>query len=196
MIACMDFETTGLPLHPSAKPEKQPRATELCIIEIDEDGNQRTAFNSLFHPGRPIPAEIVKLTGITDEMVSDAPAFAECIDEIQEVFSRQSAILAHNMPFDGFILAHELRLAKHVVFQWPPVMMCTAQEYKELLGYRPKLKDLYEEILGRKYPQTHRAYDDCKALAEICVAESFHEFPGPDGKFEAGENDFIPPEFQ
>ncbi len=65
-IAVLDFETTGL------SPTRGDRATEIAVI-LMRDGNVVDRYQSLMNAGRRIPAEVVRLTGITNEMIALRP---------------------------------------------------------------------------------------------------------------------------
>ncbi|RDK04953.1 hypothetical protein DN412_39740 [Cupriavidus lacunae] len=66
-VAFLDFETTGL------SPSRGDRATEIAVILL-RDGENVERFQSLMNAGRRIPSQVVSLTGITNDMISDAPA--------------------------------------------------------------------------------------------------------------------------
>ena len=60
-------------------------------------------FSTFSNPGEPIPQNIVELTGITDEMVKDAPSPVEAVKSFLE-FAGDRLLIAHNANFDmGFI---------------------------------------------------------------------------------------------
>jgi len=167
-----DFETTGLTLHPNAKPHLQPRAIEYAGVLIDAAGVEHGELNFLCQPGQEISAEITKITGITNEDLATATPFANWLPRLRGQFIRADILIAHNLPFDHAILAHELALAgASEGWPWPRINLCTAQTYEPLWGRRPRLIDLHEAVLGEKYDQTHRALDDVRALAKIVVQE-------------------------
>ena len=94
-IAVVDLETTGTAATADA-------ITEIGIVLI-EHGRVVEEWSSLVNPQCVIPPEIQALTGITDDMVRDAPTFAELAEE---VFARlqDRLFVAHNARFDyGFI---------------------------------------------------------------------------------------------
>ncbi|HOI01133.1 MAG TPA: 3'-5' exonuclease, partial [Bacteroidales bacterium] len=73
MFAIIDVETTGLNFH-------RESLTEVAVILFDGQ-EVCQEYSSLIHPGRSIPYEISRLTGITNEMVADAPQFFEVARE-------------------------------------------------------------------------------------------------------------------
>ncbi len=98
MYAIVDIETTG------SKPTED-RITEIAIVI--HDGNTVTqSFSTLINPGRPIPYLISQLTGITDEMVRDAPRFHEVARKIVE-FTDGKVFVAHNVSFEYSFIKSE-----------------------------------------------------------------------------------------
>jgi DNA polymerase-3 subunit alpha (Gram-positive type) len=90
-----DIETTGL----SAV---NCKITEIGGVKIRR-GEVLERFNSFVNPECPIPPEIVKLTGITDEMVADADTIDKVLPRFFE-FVGDRLLIAHNADFDtGFI---------------------------------------------------------------------------------------------
>jgi DNA polymerase III epsilon subunit-like protein len=166
-----DTETTGLVLHPSAKDEMQPHIIEWGGLLVDGHGNELGELNVLINPGIPLPERITKITGIKDEDLIGQPLFAEVMGQIREMFSRAEVLIAHNLPFDSNMMKLELaRVGLLADWPWPRTNVCTVQEHAEEWGRRPKLTELYEMYMGKKFEQSHRAIDDVRALKEICVA--------------------------
>lgn len=98
----LDVETTGL------SPARQ-RVIEVAILRF-EQGVPVHRWESLCHPGRSIPAYIVKLTGIDDDLVKDAPTFTDIAATVVEMLAGQ-LVVGHNVDFDlGFINAELKRL--------------------------------------------------------------------------------------
>lgn len=90
-----DVETTGL------------SAIYDSIIEIAgvkmHKGNVIDTYEAFINPGHPLSAFTTELTGITDEMLKDAPPEKEVMEEFQ-AFCKGSILVAHNASFDiGFI---------------------------------------------------------------------------------------------
>lgn len=168
-----DTETTGLPKHPRAKMTVQPRIIEFGAVLVDECGAVCGELNLLANPGEKLEAIITKITGLTDEDLAVEPPFREILPEIRAFFERADMMIAHNLPFDAYLLELELQRLGIDDFPWPKFSICTVQENFEEYGYRPKMLELYEDTLGVPLHQTHRASDDCNALAEIVKEKNY-----------------------
>lgn len=168
-----DTETTGLTLHRSAPLERQPRIIEFAMAVYDLNTRELVSeYQSLVHPGFPVSDEITKITGITNDMLN-APgvkSFAELKDEIVAQISGVHITIAHNHPFDEQMVDMEfMRMGE--TFLWMPRRICTVEHFKPYWGRRPKLTEVYERFMGKPLAQTHRALDDVKAMAEVCMQE-------------------------
>lgn len=175
LIVVFDTETTGLPLHPDAPLEKQPKIIELGAALLDNEGNVVETFQQLLHPDEEITAEITKITGITNEQLSDQPKFAEALPQLREFFGRAFAVFAHNLPFDKKLLMYDLKRVSCEDFPWPETEYCTIGLHRSIWGRNMKMTELYEHALNKPLPQTHRALDDVMALVEIVVALELHK---------------------
>jgi DNA polymerase III epsilon subunit-like protein len=174
-ITIFDTETTGLPLHESVDLKQQPNILEFGCIILDEDYNEVSSYERLINPHVPITAEITKINGIDNDMIEDAPRFGEVVHEIIEIMSTADVWICHNYAFDSTMLRLELKRLGMTDFPWPKYPVCTANLYERRFGKRPRLQNLYEQITGKKYKQTHRALDDCRLLAEIVRKEKLAE---------------------
>lgn len=168
MIAVIDWETTGLTLHPDVPPEKQPKSIEFGgVVLSSEDGTAVRELSQLINPGQPLSAEITKITGITNDQLVGQPTFAEFLPQLREFFAGCTGLMAHNLPFDKSILVHELKRLGVTDFPWPARELCTVGAYKELWGRNPRLTELYPAVTGKDFEQKHRALDDVRHLVEI-----------------------------
>jgi DNA polymerase III subunit epsilon len=156
MYAIIDIETTG----GSARIEK---ITEIAIYL--HDGNQITGeFVSLVNPERNIPYFITNLTGITNEMVEDAPRFFEIAKTIVELTEGRTFV-AHNARFDYSFIRQEF---KSLGFNYKKNILDTVALSRKLLpGHRSYslgniCKDLRISINGR-----HRAAGDALATVKL-----------------------------
>src|SRR5205809_5602477 len=94
-LAIVDVETTG------SRPSID-RITEIAVLEVD--GFEVTSrWSTLVNPGASIPAEIQAFTGISREMVADAPRFADLAGDLAARLAGR-LFIAHNARFDyGFV---------------------------------------------------------------------------------------------
>ncbi|MGE5418643.1 MAG: exonuclease domain-containing protein [Chloroflexota bacterium] len=156
MYAIVDIETTG----GSARLEK---ITEIAIYQ--HDGNEVTGeFVTLINPERNIPYFITSLTGITNEMVENAPRFYEVAKNIVE-FTEGRTFVAHNARFDYTFLREEF---KSLGFNFKRQLLDTVALSRKLMpGHKSYslgniCKDLGIVINGR-----HRAAGDAFATAKL-----------------------------
>lgn len=87
----LDLETTGL------EPKKE-KITEIAALKV-EHGQITGRFVTLVNPKRPLTERVVELTGITDDMLKDAPVIDDIIGEVLE-FIGNLPLLGHNIRFD------------------------------------------------------------------------------------------------
>ena len=116
----LDLETTGgTPLY--------DRITEIALIRF-EDGMEADRWETLVNPGISIPPFISRLTGITNEMVKDAPAFEDIADKLY-AYIEGAVLMAHNIRFDHGFLKSEFRRLGAVLRQ---KVMCTVKLSRKL----------------------------------------------------------------
>jgi len=165
----LDNETTGLLMPSASELRLQPFITEFYGIRVDPEWNIIDEFETFIKPPIPIPEEITKITGITDEMVSNAPSFIQIADRMIELFLGAEAIVAHNATFDMDVIRHELeRHDLQFKFPWPPTQDCTVELSKPIKNKFITLDALYEIATGKKRSfGSHRAKKDVMDLA-VC----------------------------
>jgi len=104
IITYLDLETTG------ATPLRD-RITEIALVRF-ENGIEVARWQTLVNPETSIPPFIQQLTGITNDMVQDAPTFAQVADRLA-AFLEGSVMAAHNVRFDhGFLKSEYRRLGQ------------------------------------------------------------------------------------
>lgn len=155
-LACVDLETTGGSAHFN-------RVIEVGIVTM-HGGEVLEEWTSLVDPGVRIPASIERFTGISNEMVEGAPAFAALGDEILSRLSGR-LFVAHNARFDyGFLRSEFRRLGTR--FRSP--VLCTVKLSRRV---DPRVRghglDAVMERYGLTCPARHRALGDARVLAEF-----------------------------
>jgi DNA polymerase-3 subunit epsilon len=155
-LAFVDVETTGG--HPAWH-----RVTEVAIVTM-RDGVVEEEWSALVNPGTSIPPSIQALTGITPDMVRDAPPFAELAPQVLSRLEGRRFV-AHNARFDYGFLRAELARAGH---RFTAPLICTVRLSRRLDpdGRRHNL-DAVIERHGLACEARHRALPDARALAQV-----------------------------
>ena len=159
-----DIETTGLSVH-------NCMITEIGAVKI-KDGKVLERFNTFVNPECTIPEEIVKLTGITDEMVADAPKYPEALRNFfefignnDETKTHKPLLIAHNANFDIGFIRHFAKLAG-LPFENPYLDTVAVSKF-----INPELKNHKLDTIAEAYElgefNHHRACDDAEMLAMI-----------------------------
>ncbi|WBA42931.1 exonuclease domain-containing protein [Hymenobacter canadensis] len=154
MYAIIDLETTG------GQPT-QDRITEIAIF-IHDGEKVVDQFDTLLNPGRPIPFFITQLTGISDEMVRDAPKFHEVARKVVEM-TEGCVFVAHNVRFDYSFLKKEFG---DLGYTYSRKTLCTVRLSRSLMPGQPSysLGKLCQNI-GIPLNGRHRAAGDAAATA-------------------------------
>lgn len=153
-----DLETTGFS-------SKNDKIIEIGAVKI-KNGEIIDRFSEFVNPERMIPAEIIDLTGITDDMVKDAEKIETILPKFME-FTGDATMVAHNAAFDiSFIKKNLKDLGKTFKNQVMDTVPLARFLYPELK--RVKLNTVAKH-LGVSLENHHRAVDDAKATADILV---------------------------
>ena len=190
MYAIIDIETTG----GSPRFEK---ITEIAIY-VHDGTNVIDEYCTLINPEKYIPPFITSLTGITNEMVENAPKFYEIARKIVEL-TEGCVFVAHSASFDYNFIKTEF---KHLGYEFDRKTLCTVKLSRRLI---PGLKsyslgnlctNLNIQINGR-----HRAAGDAMATVKLFeLLKSKNEAEGAKISFSSGKegrfknlNGFITP---
>lgn len=156
LYAVVDVETTG-------GSYQKARLTEVAIYLFDGEKIIRE-FTTLINPEQPIPFMITKLTGITDEMVANAPKFFEVAKEIVEI-TEGAIFVGHNVSFDYNFIRNEF---KSLGYNFKRQTICTVKMSRKilpgLLSY--SLGNLCNSI-GIEINNRHRAGGDALATTYL-----------------------------
>jgi DNA polymerase III subunit epsilon len=154
----LDLETTG-----GSPAEHAITEIGACKVRM---GEVQGTFQTLVDPGRPVPAFVRLLTGITDDVLAEAPGIGTVLPSLLE-FIRGSVLVAHNARFDiGFLNAALARA------DYPPLanrVLDTATLARKIVGAEvPNCKlDTLARYLRCAHRPTHRAYADVLATIDV-----------------------------
>lgn len=155
---CFDIETTGL----SAARDK---ITEIGAVKV-ENGVITDTFSTFANPEMPIPQKITQLTGITDEMVKDAPSQSEAVGAFLE-FAGDNVLVAHNAPFDTSFIA---KACEDMGREYNYTSIDTVAISRAILTDIKNCKlDTVAKFLRLGDFNHHRATDDAEMLARIFI---------------------------
>jgi DNA polymerase-3 subunit epsilon len=133
--------------------------TEVGIVEVDEDGVRE--WSHLIRPEGRIPEFIQRLTGISNEMVADAPRFAEVAEEIYNRLDGR-LFIAHNARFDYGFLRNAF---ERVGLPLRPPVLCTVKLSRALFPeHRRHGLDALIERHGLVVGDRHRALADAQLV--------------------------------
>ncbi|WP_245756755.1 3'-5' exonuclease family protein [Flexibacter flexilis] len=156
MYAIIDIETTG------GQPT-QDRITEIAVV-IHDGEKIVEEYSTLVNPCRSIPYQITQLTGISNEMVRDAPKFYEVAKKIVEL-TENKIFVAHNVRFDYSFIKKEFN---DLGYNYSRKTLCTVRLSRKILAGLPSysLGRLCESL---QIPMTarHRALGDAMATAHL-----------------------------
>lgn len=158
-IVVFDLETTGLS-------PTEDRITEIGAVVV-ENGEIGESYNTFVNPGMHIPEKITQITGITDEMVADAPFDEEALRDFLR-FVNGRVLVAHNA--HGFDVRFLKVAAERYGIEFEPTYIDTLPMAQAVcLGLRNYKLDTIGKHLEIPPFNHHRASDDAKALAQIFV---------------------------
>lgn len=155
---CFDIETTGL----SAARDK---ITEIGAVKV-ENGVITDTFSTFANPEMPIPQKITQLTGITDDMVKDAPSQSEAVGAFLE-FAGDNVLVAHKAPFDTSFIA---KACEDMGREYNYTSIDTVAISRAILTDIKNCKlDTVAKFLRLGDFNHHRATDDAEMLARIFI---------------------------
>ncbi|MFK8138873.1 MAG: exonuclease domain-containing protein [Bdellovibrionales bacterium] len=168
-IVVLDTETTG----------GYAVGDEICEVALVryEKGKVVGEYQSLINPHKLVPPNIIKIHGITNEELKDAPDAELVMPDVYE-YLKDSIMVAHHAPFDLGFIAYTLDKLNMSL----PVMpsLCTSLLSRKLFPKSPnhRLQTLIG-YFGLEKGTAHRALDDsyaCLGVYKECI-ESFDEEP-------------------
>ena len=181
-LVVFDLETTGIDV-------EKDRIVQIAMIRVGPDG-QRTTFETLVNPERPIPPEASAVHGIKDADVKDQPTFGQVRREVEEYLTDADLAGFNSVNFDLPLLQEELKRAGSEM-EFPGVRHLDAMK----IFHRMERRDLtaaYKFYCGEDLTGAHNALADTEATLAILDAqiaryeevpadvEDLHRFCNPD----------------
>ncbi len=165
LFSVIDIETTG-------GLNRTEKITEIAVY-ITDGQNILDEYSTLINPERRVPPFITGLTGITNEMLEDAPKFYEIASKIVEI-TKDTVFVGHNVSFDyGFVKQEFAQLG----YNYRLNTLCTVQLSRKIFpGYKSySLGNICNDI-GINIENRHRAAGDAKATAILFHKLFEHDF--------------------
>lgn len=164
LFAVVDIETTGGNM-------RTDRITEIAVV-VHNGQRVIEEYSTLVNPLKPIQPFVSALTGISNEMVQDAPTFDEVVDKI-EALTSDRIFVAHNAKFDYGFMKNEYQRTGRTFRR---KLLCTVNTSKKVFPNRRSYglgnicQDLDIEIHDR-----HRAHGDAAATAILLEKLLFND---------------------
>lgn len=170
-LIVFDLETTGLDM-------VKDRIIQISYIKVSPDGTE-TRKNLFVNPEKEIPAEVIALTGISNEDVKDAPTFKQLAATLDKEFTGCDFAGYNSNHFDIPMLAEEF-LRAGIDFDFSKCRLIDAQTIFMKMERR-NLAAAYKFFCGRKMEEdfeAHRADQDTEATYRVLMAELDKYAPG------------------
>ncbi|MGN1208021.1 MAG: PolC-type DNA polymerase III [Christensenellales bacterium] len=152
-----DLETTGIDY-------KTNKVTEIGAVKI-KNGKIVETFSGFVNPQRSISAEITRLTGITNDMVKDAPLLEDVLPDFFK-FTKNAILVGQNVQFDFGFIDYYSRPIGYLFTNKMEDTMNIAKKHIFLRNY--KLKTI-SEALNVPLINAHRAINDAMATAKVFI---------------------------
>jgi len=163
VFVILDLETSG------AAPSTGAAITEIGAVKV-RGGEVIGEFQTFVNPQHELSDFITSLTGITDEMLSDAPKIKSVLPDLFEFLGshKETVLVAHNAPFDlGFLKA----AAKKHKRAWPDYPVIDTVRIARSVLERDEVANCKLSTLatffGARTSPTHRALDDARATVDV-----------------------------
>lgn len=170
MLAVLfDTETNGLIENRALRLDKQPEIFEWysCVADLST-GTVQSELEFMCKPRGKLLKEVVKVTGVTDEMLADKLPFGAYANQVREFIARAPNIAGHNINHDVECTEIEFERLRQPPLVWP-YKICTVEATIHIKGHRMRLGDLHEHLFGERFPDAHRAKNDVMGHLRICT---------------------------
>lgn len=157
----LDTETTGF------DPKTGDRLIEVGCIEIEDLLPTGRTFHRFVNPERLIPPDAIRVHGITDDKVKDAPKFHEIVHDLME-FIGDAPIIAHNANFDRNFIDFECGRCGHPITgeaRWIDTLQLAQKRFPGMANSLDALCKRFKiSLVERSF---HGALIDARLLAEV-----------------------------
>ena len=157
----LDTETTGF------DPKTGDRLIEVGCIEIEDLLPTGRTYHTLVNPERLIPPDAIRVHGITDDKVRDAPKFAAVVHELM-AFIGDAPVIAHNAAFDRAFIDHECGRCGHELLEetrWIDTLKLAQSRFPGMANSLDALCKRFKISLVER--TLHGALIDARLLAEV-----------------------------
>ena len=154
----LDLETTGFD-------SRHDRIIELSALKCYK-GSVVDTFSTLVYPEKTIPQNIEQLTGISNDMVKDAPVIQDVLPQFQ-IFAGNYPIVGYGVNFDINFVYDNVKKYQHVDFN---------NDYIDVMGIAQKIHGCKQKltVLAESYGvntnSAHRALNDCVMQIQSLMA--------------------------
>jgi DNA polymerase-3 subunit epsilon len=160
-IVFFDLEATGMNI-------SRDRIVEICLIKVHPDGSQETR-TELINPGIPIPAEVTKIHGISDQDVADKPLFSAIAKELSTYLKNCDFAGFNSNKFDFPLLVEEF-LRAGVEFETDNRKFIDVQRIFHTMEQR-NLGAAVRFYCNREIEKAHSAEADTIATLDVFKAQ-------------------------
>ncbi len=155
----IDIETTGFSY------KNNDKIIEIAALHVKDLTVVKT-FNTLIDPSREIPTKITNITGISNDMLSNAPVLDDVVDDFFDFLSDHK-LVAHNSTFDiNFINYYSGYFGYEIENEVIDTLKLSRKYLPDLHNHKLRTLIRYFDISNE---QTHRALDDCVATSLIYI---------------------------
>lgn len=159
----LDLETSG------ASPQTGSAITEIGAVKVC-GGQVLGTFKTFVNPGTTLPPFITELTGITDEMLRDAPTIESVLPLLLEFLGseKSTVFVAHNAPFDLSFLKASAALYGYI---WPNFRVIDTVKAARFVLTKDDVANYQLGTLAAYFrteiAPNHRALDDALATVDV-----------------------------
>ena len=162
----LDTETTGV------NPESGDRIVEIGCVELVNHMPTGNTYQVYLNPECQMSEEVIKIHGITNEQVANAPKFAEIVDDFLKFIDKDQLVI-HNAPFDMKFLNMELQRINRPLLPMDRAIDSLIMARKKYPGAQNSLDALCKRFNVDASRRTkHGALLDSELLAEVYLATS------------------------